>query len=100
MKLKFNSYEESILNNLEMAQVNKLFFIPIGLPGMGKTTLSRHLEHTSVKYLNKNYQYPFKLSYKHVSYDKILTDILRKYQVKNPDVPFHDIIDIVRSKAD
>jgi adenylylsulfate kinase-like enzyme len=40
---------QTILSQREMAQVKKLFIIPIGLPGMGKTTLAKHLEFTSTK---------------------------------------------------
>ena len=28
----------------EMQHVKKLFFVPIGLPGMGKSTLSKHIK--------------------------------------------------------
>jgi len=27
----------------QMYQVKKLFFVPVGLPGMGKSTLAKHL---------------------------------------------------------
>lgn len=29
-----------------MRNVNKLFFIPVGLPGMGKSTLAKHIKKT------------------------------------------------------
>lgn len=40
------------------------------------------------------------VSYKKVSYDRILGENLTSYQEKHPEVPFHEVIDIIRSKAD
>ena len=28
----------------EMQHITKLFFVPVGLPGMGKSTLSKHIK--------------------------------------------------------
>jgi Holliday junction resolvasome RuvABC ATP-dependent DNA helicase subunit len=43
------TFVQSIFAQKEMAAIKKLFFVPIGLPGMGKTTLAKHLESTSMK---------------------------------------------------
>ena len=34
-----------------MNSVKKLFFVPVGLPGMGKSTLASHLKHAVEKNL-------------------------------------------------
>ena len=52
-----------------MSLSRKLFFIPIGIPGTGKTTLARHLESTLLL------QQPH-FKFKKVSYDQILTEKL------------------------
>ncbi len=40
------------------------------------------------------------VSFAKVSYDRILGENLADYQAKHPEVPFHEVIDIIRSKAD
>ena len=40
------------------------------------------------------------VSFTKISYDRILGENLSAYQEKHPEVPFHEIIDIIRSKAD
>lgn len=40
------------------------------------------------------------VSFEKISYDRILGENLSAYQEKHPEVPFHEIIDIIRSKAD
>jgi hypothetical protein len=40
------------------------------------------------------------VTYHKVSYDRILGENLTAYSVKHPEVPFHEVIDIIRSKAD
>jgi hypothetical protein len=40
-------YQYLFANLSETNQVNKYFLVPVGLPGMGKTTLSRFLSATS-----------------------------------------------------
>jgi hypothetical protein len=83
-----------------MSAIKKLFFVPIGLPGMGKTTLARHLESTAHKSFTNHNSTPFKVQFKKISYDKMLTDNLEQYQKLHPDTPFHHIIDIIRPQAD
>jgi adenylylsulfate kinase-like enzyme len=33
-----------LLAQKSMRNINKLFFIPVGLPGMGKSTLAKHIK--------------------------------------------------------
>jgi hypothetical protein len=40
------------------------------------------------------------VTFKKVSYDRILGDNLSEYQKEHPETPFHEIIDIIRGKAD
>ena len=84
-----------------MSNINKFFLVPIGLPGMGKSTLSRFLSATSQKYFNKAFNQniqennqqpkiqnfnkrstfgteniqtkPIKIEFLKISYDRILT---------------------------
>jgi tRNA uridine 5-carbamoylmethylation protein Kti12 len=88
-----------------MAHIKRLFFIPVGLPGMGKSTLSKHIKmavernlaHGLIKtHLNN----ASTVSYHKVSYDRILGENLSAYSEKHPEVPFHEVIDIIRGKAD
>ena len=78
-----------------MASIRKFVLVPIGLPGMGKTTLSRFLHHTCENPINFNKfdvkslsatnklvkrtqggleQHSLKLDFKKISYDAILGD--------------------------
>jgi len=34
----------------QMHQVKKLFFVPVGLPGMGKSTLAKHIKLAAAKH--------------------------------------------------
>lgn len=89
------------LSQTEMSNINKFFLVPIGLPGMGKSTLSRFLSATSQKYFNKAFNQniqennqqpkiqnfnkrstfgteniqtkPIKIEFLKISYDRILT---------------------------
>ena len=81
-----------------MTSIKKLFFIPVGLPGMGKTTFCHHLERT-VSILSKQ-KSASSYKFKKISYDRILTQKLELFQKDHASVPFHEIIDIVRSQAD
>ena len=40
------------------------------------------------------------VEFKKISYDKILGDQTNEYLLEHPDVPFHEVIDIIRPKAD
>ena len=40
------------------------------------------------------------VSFAKISYDKILGDLTAEYGEQHPGVPFHEIIDIIRPKAD
>ena len=81
-----------------MAHIRKLFFIPIGLPGTGKTTLAKHLESTSNKmFYHHTSNTQLFIEFKKISYDRMLTDNQKSYQLKHPEVPFHEVIDIIRA---
>lgn len=40
----------------EMQHIKRLFFVPVGLPGMGKSTLSKHIKLAVENNLNSNTQ--------------------------------------------
>eukprot|EP00347_Sterkiella_histriomuscorum_P005519 403356308 len=92
--------------------LKRIFLIPIGLPGLGKTTLAKCLESTfsnqfisSQANVNKNSSENIstlnsRVHYTRVDYDKMLQDYQQSYQLKHPETPFHQIIDIVRGQAD
>ena len=40
------------------------------------------------------------VNFKKISYDRILGDQTNAYLEKNPQVPFHEVIDIIRPAAD
>lgn len=40
------------------------------------------------------------VEFKKISYDGILGDLTNGYLADNPDVPFHEVIDIIRPMAD
>ena len=84
-----------------MAHIKKLFFVPIGLPGTGKTTLAKHLESTSNKmFYHHSLNTPLFVEFKKISYDKLLTDNQKAFSSKHPEVPFHEVIDIIRGQTD
>lgn len=68
--------------------MNKIFFIPVGLPGLGKTTFAKHLMTHS------------RLNFKVINYDEMLLNHQKVFQAQNPNVAFHQVIDIVRHLAD
>ena len=43
---------------------------------------------------------PRRLLFEKVSYDRILGDKVNEFSATNPTVPFHEVIDIIRPKAD
>ena len=40
------------------------------------------------------------VDFQRISYDRILGDNTNEYGAKHPETPFHEIIDIIRGKAD
>lgn len=40
------------------------------------------------------------VEFKKISYDRILGDMTASYLESHPDVPFHEVIDIIRPMAD
>lgn len=112
----------NLVSPKEMKHITKLFFVPVGLPGMGKSTLAKHIRMSVENNLCDSKSKPHKqgmipdditlslekafgkavpnVSFAKVSYDRILGENLADYQAKHPEVPFHEVIDIIRSKAD
>lgn len=41
----------ALIDTTEMNHVTKLFFVPVGLPGMGKSTLAKNMRNTILKNL-------------------------------------------------
>ena len=84
-----------------MDPIKKLFFIPIGLPGMGKTTLARYLKTTTFNSLHPSKAtLPFNINFRKISYDKMLTKHQSAYMAKYPDAEYHHVIDVIRGQAD
>lgn len=123
-----------------MYGVRKLFFVPVGLPGMGKSTLAKGIRKATQGHLQggkgglleeclsqKSFQEtPLQVAgkrgraqafgearpniidgqefpdvdFEKISYDRILGDNTNAYQKDHPEVPFHEIIDIIREQAD
>jgi tRNA uridine 5-carbamoylmethylation protein Kti12 len=46
-----------------MSQVKKLFFVPVGLPGMGKSTLAKHIRQATQNHLQGQNQIGSKRDY-------------------------------------
>ena len=40
------------------------------------------------------------VEFKKISYDRILGDLTSQYLEEHPEVPFHEVIDIIRPRAD
>ena len=115
----------------------KLFLVPVGLPGMGKSTLAKNfrkaiethnlsMQQTSqiqenltgqsmgdyMKEAKLNFAteqlitsvakpyLPKRVIFQKVSYDRILGNKVKEFSATNPTVPFHEVIDIIRPKAD
>lgn len=102
-----------LITQKTMHSVKKLFFIPVGLPGMGKSTLAKHIRQATENNLSASGSLFGKsqthnqldgmlpqVSFSKVSYDRILGDNLTRYQQDHPETPFHEIIDIIRGQAD
>lgn len=108
-----------------MHQVKRLFFVPVGLPGMGKSTLAKHIKNATEKHLSAEGLASTKadpsrlqallspdmdaasllgslpsVEFNKISYDRILSDFTAAYIEKHPEVAFHEGIDIIRADAD
>jgi hypothetical protein len=40
------------------------------------------------------------VNFSKISYDRILGDNVNEYMLEHPETPFHEVIDIIRDKAD
>lgn len=93
-----------------MTNVSKIYFIPVGLPGMGKSTLAKHIKQTVSKYFGEirnlgvngvaSVSNSPKVNFSKISYDRILGENVNSYSAEHPEVPFHEVIDIIRAKSD
>ena len=55
--------------------IRKLVFLPVGVPGMGKTTLGRFLESVAKHIEVQIRGFPVRVLFKRVSYDIVFTDL-------------------------
>jgi hypothetical protein len=94
-----------------MRSVKNLFVVPVGLPGMGKSTFSKHLKRTTSTHFSKksstlnliepntDLNMPV-IEFKKISYDRILGDMVDEYQKMHKETSFHHALDIIRPLAD
>ena len=73
----------------EMAHINKIFFYPVGVPGMGKTTLSKHVSDTIVRFNQSVLNADDTLDFNVISYDKILHEKSNEYIEAHADADLH-----------
>jgi broad-specificity NMP kinase len=78
-----------------------LVFLPVGVPGMGKTTLGRYLESaaSNVNIVMDNGRF-LKANFTRVSYDIVFSTLQAEYMKQNPEADFIAAFDIIRPKAD
>ena len=136
MEEQLLNFVVSLISKRQMHGIKKLFFVPVGLPGMGKSTLAKGIREATNQHLSggkdtltdvlsqsmpilgakrphtqafpENEARPNIIDGKvlpdvgffKISYDRILGDNLNAYAQDHPDTPFHEIIDIIRDKAD
>ena len=96
----------NLVSPKEMKHITKLFFVPVGLPGMGKSTLAKHIRMSVENNLCDSKSKTQKQSiipedialslekafgkavpnvtFTKVSYDRILGENLADYQAKHP----------------
>lgn len=93
----------TIFNSHEMKHVTKFFFVMVGLPGLGKSTLTKQFKSCIAKNFNgklSNCHPDFAVEFQKISYDRLLGDLTNNYMAEHPEVPFHEVIDIIRDDAD
>jgi hypothetical protein len=69
MEKALTQFVLDIFKEKELSQTTKLFFIPIGLPGTGKSTLAKHLESVSHQIFDNYHSQPSAVSFKQITYD-------------------------------
>lgn len=79
-----------------------LIFLPVGIPGMGKTTLGRFLESAAhnVKLILPNSTQHATVNFTRVSYDVVFTQLQVDYTKSNPECDPVAAFDIIRPFAD
>ena len=75
----------------DLSTFKKLFLVPVGLPGMGKSTLAQNVKLSLILPA---------IEYHLISYDSIVKSQIEKYTKLHPEVSFHEAFDIVRPLAD
>ena len=86
----------------DSAMHHTLIFLPVGIPGMGKTTLGRFLESAAhnVKLILPNTSQPATVNFTRVSYDIVFTPLQLDYTKSNPECDPVAAFDIIRPFAD
>lgn len=88
----------------ELDRVKMIYIVPIGLPGMGKTTLSSALlgiqDYTIPKSMTRTERTHLQLEFIKIDYDDNLTTKTNEYCREHPEIDFHTAVDIVRAEAD
>ena len=79
------------LEEKDFSTIKKLFLVPVGLPGMGKSTLAQNVKLSMTL--------P-SIEYHLISYDAIVSNQVESYKQMHPEYSFHEIIDIIRPLAD
>ncbi len=89
---KLVTFIESLLKKTlntesDTAMHHTLIFLPVGIPGMGKTTLGRFLESAAhnVKLVLPNSSQPASVNFIRVSYDVVFTQLQVDYTKSNPE---------------
>ena len=78
----FNQTPKSKLDKIE-----RFFLIPVGLPGLGKSTLRDFLKNI-VSFKPTNSEKELKIKFKTIDYDQILNILIKEYQQNHPNSDF------------
>jgi tRNA uridine 5-carbamoylmethylation protein Kti12 len=79
-------FVENLCFSKEMKDIKHLFIVPVGLPGMGKSTFSKHLKRTISASFTRNPFTPVEnemdlreVKFSKISYDRILGEKTKNY---------------------